>query len=72
MEILPTASNVILAATCLTIPLLALFVWSLVWAYRDAEKRGQNGLLVAILVAVAAWPLGLVVWLLVRPARLDG
>ena len=71
MELIPALSTIILAATCLTVPLLALFVWSLVWAYRDAERRRQSGLLVALFVAVAAWPLGLVVWMLVR-APLDG
>ena len=45
----------------------AVYVWSLVWAYKDAEKRGSNGALVCLLVALIAWPLGLVVWLLVRP-----
>ncbi len=42
------------------------FVVSLVWAYRDAERRGSNGVLVCVLVAVAAWPLSLIVWLLIR------
>ena len=44
-----------------------LYVGSLVWVYRDAEGRGKNGALVTVLVAVAAWPLGLLVWMLVRP-----
>lgn len=47
----------------------ALYIWSLVWAYKDAEKRGSNGVLVCLLVALVAWPLGIVVWLLVRPDR---
>ena len=45
---------------------LVLYVVSIVWAYRDAEARGKNGALVALLVALVAWPLGLIVWLLVR------
>ena len=46
---------------------VALYVASIVWAYRDAERRGKSGPLVALLVALIAWPLGVVVWLLVRP-----
>ena len=47
------------------------YVWSIVWAYRDAERRGKEGVWVAVLVALLAWPLGLIVWLLVRPQRED-
>lgn len=45
-----------------------LYVWSLVWLYRDAEARGRSGLLVALLVALFAWPLGLLIWVVARPA----
>lgn len=41
---------------------------SLIWAYRDAEQRGRNGLLLAIFVGIT-WLVGLVVWLTVRPNR---
>lgn len=47
---------------------LVAYVASIVWAYRDGEQRGKDGILVALLVALVAWPLGLVVWALVRPA----
>ena len=47
--------------------ILVIYIWSIVWAYQDAEKRGKPGWLVAIIVALLAWPLGLLVWLLVRP-----
>lgn len=40
---------------------------SLAWLYRDAERRNQTGCLMTILVALFAWPLGLIVWLLARP-----
>lgn len=50
---------------------LALSVAVLVWAYRDAERRGVSGLLVAILVAVTGF-VGALVWLLVRPALDQG
>ena len=42
---------------------------SLVWVFFDARRRGRPGVLVALLVAVVLWPLGLIVWLFVRPPR---
>ena len=47
--------------------LLVIYIWSIIWSYKDAESRGKPGWLVAIIVAFLAWPLGLLVWLLVRP-----
>jgi len=47
--------------------LVFLFVGSIVWAFQDAEARGKSGCLVAILVALLSWPLGLVAWLIFRP-----
>jgi hypothetical protein len=46
---------------------LALYVWSIIWSYADAESRGKSGCLVALLVALLSWPLGLVIWLVARP-----
>ena len=46
---------------------LGLFVWSIVWAYGDAERRGKSGCLVALLVMFLTWPMGLVAWLVFRP-----
>lgn len=46
---------------------LVLYIWSIIWAYRDAESRGKSGILVALLVALLSWPLSLVLWLIVRP-----
>jgi Na+-driven multidrug efflux pump len=43
-----------------------IYVVSLVWVYRDAERRGKSGIVVALLVALISWPIGLLVWLLVR------
>ena len=46
--------------------LLGLYIWSIVWSYRDAQQRGVNGILVAVMVALLSWPIGLVVWLVIR------
>lgn len=45
---------------------LVLYIASIVWVYRDAERRGKSGIVVALLVAFISWPIGLLVWLLVR------
>jgi hypothetical protein len=57
----------ILLAIPFFIVILALLIWSLVWVYRDAEKRGKSGLLVAIMVFLLSWPISLLVWLVFRP-----
>lgn len=36
------------------------------WAYADAERRGLPGWLVGLGVALVAWPLGAVAWLVLR------
>jgi hypothetical protein len=46
---------------------LFLYVWSIIWAYRDAERRGKPGWLVALLVALLSWPVSLLVWIVFRP-----
>ncbi|MDX5482594.1 MAG: hypothetical protein LPK07_13020 [Hymenobacteraceae bacterium] len=46
---------------------LVLYIWSIVWSYKDAERRGKPGWLVALIVALLSWPISLLVWLLVRP-----
>jgi prepilin-type processing-associated H-X9-DG protein len=50
------------------IVLLAAFVGSVAWVWRDADRRGQPGFIVAVLVAFLFWPLSLIAWLLARPA----
>lgn len=51
----------------ISLVVFVIYVWSIVWSYKDAKRRGKPGWLVAIIVALLAWPLGLLVWLLVRP-----
>ncbi len=47
--------------------ILGLLIWSLVWAYGDAEKRGKPGWLVVLMVLFVNWPFSLLVWLVFRP-----
>ena len=46
---------------------LCLYVWSGVWIYRDAQRRGKPALLVTVLVLFLAWPIGLLIWIGIRP-----
>ena len=46
--------------------LLATLIYSIWACVRDARRRGKSPLLVAALV-ILFFPLGLIVWLLVRP-----
>jgi MFS family permease len=39
-----------------------------IWLYRDAEDRGQSGVL-WLIVALIAGIFGLIIWLLVRPPK---
>ena len=50
------------------IPLAALWIWSGAWAYEDAESRGKPGWAVCLLVLIAWWPIGLLAWIIFRPA----
>jgi hypothetical protein len=43
-----------------------LYVATLVWGYRDAVRRGSNGVLVVVLIALAVWPLSLIIWWMIR------
>jgi hypothetical protein len=71
MSVAPGVDVVAFLALLVGIVILPFYVWSIVWAVRDAAGRGKSGLLVAILVAFLNWPLGLVIWLLIRPDSLD-
>ncbi|MHC2992279.1 hypothetical protein OB13_12000 [Pontibacter sp. HJ8] len=63
----PFLSGFGLIGIILCILLLVFYVWSIVWAYKDAQRRGKPGWLVALVVLLMVWPVGLVVWLLLRP-----
>jgi hypothetical protein len=49
------------------IVVLTFVIWSVVWAYFDARRRGKPGWLVALVVLLMVWPVGLILWLLLRP-----
>lgn len=59
----------LLVVGLLLIAWLAAFAGSVAWVWRDAERRGQPGFIVAVLVAFLFWPLSLVAWLAARPAQ---
>ncbi len=40
-------------------------VLSLLWAYRDAERRGKSGCVWSLIIAFT-WPFGLIAYLLLR------
>lgn len=61
-----------LTGLLLTVIGFILYIWSIVWAYRDAEKRRRSGILIAIMVAFLAWPIGLIIWLVIRPSVYEG
>ncbi len=46
---------------------LGLLVWSLIWVYGDAVKRGKPGWAVVLLVLLLEWPISLLLWIVFRP-----
>jgi len=62
----PQAAGVLLALVFI-VAVVALYVWSILWAYGDAAARGKSGLLVALFVAFLSWPGGWLAWLVFRP-----
>lgn len=52
--------------------ILGLLIWSLIWVYGDAERRGKSGWLVVLLVLFLDWPISLLVWLVFRPEVKSG
>jgi hypothetical protein len=53
----------------LPLALLALWIYVIIWVYRDAERRGMSGLLWALLVLVGNI-VGLIIYLIVRSETL--
>ena len=46
---------------------LPFYVYSLVWSYRDATRRGKPPWTVVAMIAFATWPASLLIWLVFRP-----
>ena len=57
----------IIIAGVFALGFLVLYIGTIIWAYGDAERRGKSGCLVALLVALLSWPIGLIAWLVFRP-----
>lgn len=60
-------SHVELPLLLLLVAVPCLYVWSGIWVYQDASKRGKPPLLVALLVLLVGWPISLLVWIALRP-----
>jgi hypothetical protein len=59
-----TASGIFLYAI-----IVALFSWSLAWAFRDAKIRGRNPWLCILFISVAGWPFSVLWWRWLRPRK---
>jgi hypothetical protein len=46
---------------------LGLLIWSLIWVYGDAKKRGKPAWAVVLLVFLLEWPISLLLWIVFRP-----
>jgi len=55
--------------TILSLTLLLIWIMVIVWVYRDAERRGMNGVLWALLVFIGNL-IGLLIYLIVRSDNL--
>lgn len=55
----------------LYIVILIVWIFVIVWVYKDAEKRGKSGILWAIIVFFTSI-IGLIIWFVVRPKQTAG
>lgn len=60
-----------LISIILGIVLLVFIAWSVIWSYQDARRRGKSPWLVALMVLLMVWPVGLIIWLLLRPQKME-
>lgn len=49
--------------------LLFFVIISVIWAYGDAIIRSKSGCLVALMVLLFFWPVGLILWFVIRPKK---
>jgi hypothetical protein len=64
IELLPAA----FATTCCLLYIFIFIIWIVIaiWAYKDAEQRGESGALWVIIILIIGI-IGLIIWLIVRP-----
>lgn len=55
----------LISVICFALLMMVLYVVSLVWVYKDSEKRGKTGCL-WILIIFFTWPFGLIAYFLLR------
>lgn len=55
----------VISGICFALLMMILCIVSLVWVYRDSEKRGKTGCLWLLLVFFT-WPFGLIAYYLLR------
>ena len=58
----------IVARIIFSTAMLGLAIWSTVWVYKDSQREGKPGCVVAFLVLLT-WPFGLFLWLVVRSGK---
>lgn len=60
----------IILAGLFVVTFIVLWFWSIIWGYKDAINKGKNGFAVAALIALFAWPFGLLFWTIIRPENI--
>jgi hypothetical protein len=54
------------------IAFILVFIASCIWLYKDAQKRGKNGVMAILFVALTGWPASFIWWLWLRPSLANG
>jgi hypothetical protein len=70
MDIDPNQNPVLfIVIGLLILSVCVLMLYSLIWIFRDAKRRGMTSLMAAVIMILSllAWPLTLLIWLKVRP-----
>ncbi len=57
--------------TAAIIAVAALFIGTLIWVFRDAERRGRGGCIALLFLFSAGWPFSILWWLWLRPPLLQ-
>lgn len=50
---------------------IVCLVISVAWAFKDARRRGKNGILASLFIVSAGWPASLFWWQWIRPPIKD-